>query len=77
MIDSGLEGAKIVQLAMLTYEAQRLYPGLNPDAWDGVLNSRTIHHEDRCLYGVGTSRCPRDRDDTRIVARSAVPRQPL
>ena len=36
MIDSGLEGAKIVQLARLTYEGQRLYPGLDGAFWHGV-----------------------------------------
>ncbi len=38
MIDSGLEGAKIVQLARLTYEGQRLYPGLDGAYWHGVLD---------------------------------------
>ena len=38
MIDSGLEGAKVVQLARLTYEGQRLYPGLDGAFWHGVLD---------------------------------------
>ena len=70
-------GAKVCEFTQLKPECAGLYPGIRPDAWDGVLNSRTIHHEDRYLYGVGTSWCPGHRDDTRIAARRAVPRQPL
>ncbi len=38
MLNTDLEGARVVQLAMLTYEAQRFYPGLDGSFWHGVLD---------------------------------------
>ena len=42
MIDSGLEGAKVVQLARLTYEGQRLYPGLDASFWHPVIDKECL-----------------------------------
>ena len=38
MLNTDLEGARVVQLAKLTYEGQRLYPGLDGAFWHGVLD---------------------------------------
>ena len=38
MIDPGFTNPQIVQLAKLTTEGQRLYPGLDGAFWHGVLN---------------------------------------
>ncbi len=42
MLNTELKGAKVVQLAMLTYESQRLYPGLDGAFWHGVLDRGAI-----------------------------------
>ena len=38
MLNTELKGARVVQLAKLTYESQRLYPGLDGAFWHGVLD---------------------------------------
>ena len=42
MLNTDLEGARVVQLAKLTYEAQRLYPGLDASFWHPVIGKECI-----------------------------------